>query len=352
MRSAVFFSILLFCLVAASSAAIWQLYFRPSPVAWRHGSTVLAKNIHPQPRINETRLASFPIPPTQSNAAEDAESEPLVLSATIKEILATLSPTAAAAAATTAAAATAAANAATAATAAAAPTAAPPANTEWLQGGKHELLMIDDSFMLPAFEPSTALDPPVIGFGKYLNQKIQLSLESSEVHKNSNPLHQAAVFDLLRAASTVFDALNISYFLSHGTLLGAFRHGDMLKWDYDIDSTLRLQFSPTRDLFRICHCRLTLCFLSLLLHCAVVLFKEHMQDETGKCIAHMYHMHAALCILCLSTNPPCRISHSNSNAQAPASMPSWLRGALPLKNIIFVETNRTVCQSRVVQCHE
>ena len=149
--------------------------------------------------------------------------------------LVTLSPVATATATAAVAATVAAATKAAATTAAA--TTAPPADKEWLQGGKHELVMIDDSFMLPAFEPSTAIDPPVIGFGKYLNQKIQLSLEGSEVHRNSNPLHQAAVFDLLRAASAVFDALNISYFLSHGTLLGAFRHGDMLKWDYDIDST-------------------------------------------------------------------------------------------------------------------
>jgi hypothetical protein len=202
MRASIYFSLLLLGLVIASSAAIWQFYFRQSPNALR-------------PRESHSSLAKIPIQSSESSDAEHAEPVASVPSVIVSEIVATHAPTAAAAAATT----------------------APPAVKEWLQGGKHNIVMIDDSFMLPAFEPTTALDPPVIGFGKYLNQHIDLSLESSEVHKNSNPKHQAAVFELLRATSKVFDALHISYFLSHGTLLGSFRHGDMLKWDYDIDST-------------------------------------------------------------------------------------------------------------------
>lgn len=206
MRASIYFSLLLLGLVITSSAAVWQFYFRQSPNMLR-------------PRENDSSLASIPIHSIESSSVtSDAEYDEAVTSAPsaiVREIIATYAPTAAVAAATT----------------------TPPAVKEWLQGSKHNLVMIDDSFMLPAFEPSTALDPPVIGFGKYLNQNIHLSLESSEVHKNSNPKHQAAVFDLLRAATKVFDALNISYFLSHGTLLGSFRHGDMLKWDYDIDST-------------------------------------------------------------------------------------------------------------------
>jgi len=63
-------------------------------------------------------------------------------------------------------------------------------------------------------------------------------------------------FELLVTFVTFLDANNISYWLTHGALLGSFREGNMMSWDHDVDvavpyeSVQRILALVTRPGFR------------------------------------------------------------------------------------------------------
>ena len=50
-----------------------------------------------------------------------------------------------------------------------------------------------------------------------------------------SPTERAVVVDLLRTIDQICTANNITYFMNHGTLLGSYRHHDMIPWDDDVD---------------------------------------------------------------------------------------------------------------------
>lgn len=58
-------------------------------------------------------------------------------------------------------------------------------------------------------------------------------------------------FENLLLIKKVFDELELDYFLSDGTLLGIYRDNDFIKWDNDVDISVKIEeFLPKYDLFK------------------------------------------------------------------------------------------------------
>ena len=60
----------------------------------------------------------------------------------------------------------------------------------------------------------------------------------------TRPLNAEVLFNNLVEVKKVFEKYNITFWLSHGTMLGVFRDSDIIPWDDDIDIGLLLQDKP------------------------------------------------------------------------------------------------------------
>ena len=76
-------------------------------------------------------------------------------------------------------------------------------------------------------------DPSDIG------QKIDSAISLPVSNQDRERMRKAGEF--LRIFTGLLDANNIQYFLTGGTLLGAYRHGDFIPWDDDIDICIQLE---------------------------------------------------------------------------------------------------------------
>ena len=68
--------------------------------------------------------------------------------------------------------------------------------------------------------------------------------EYSQEGGRTRPIDIEISFQNLLEVKAVFDTLGIKFFLSHGTMLGVYREGDILKHDDDIDIGLFLEDKP------------------------------------------------------------------------------------------------------------
>lgn len=70
----------------------------------------------------------------------------------------------------------------------------------------------------------------------------------------TRPLNQTTLFEITQEVCTLFNKLGIKHCLSHGTILGVKRDGDVIPWDDDVDlaifSTDRPKLAEARRILR------------------------------------------------------------------------------------------------------
>jgi hypothetical protein len=96
--------------------------------------------------------------------------------------------------------------------------------------------VISDSYLKPAFTRDKAIDPELpFGSPELLTSTVSVDLSRDfEIHKHAQLKWRLRNLRLLEDVDAILKKYNVHFFLSHGTLLGSFRHGEQMPWDYDI----------------------------------------------------------------------------------------------------------------------